>query len=151
MQIVFVYDKPLSSALTKFFTGSRCYHVGFTDGVRFWDMNKIRRRRLWKDLYPSERIVLHPCPVEITAEYLDYKLDTDESEYGYLDYLMFLFRWPASALGLRVMNAWGLICSEMLYEDFRANGWSVTYEETPSPADLELSIMGRKNALHNKG
>lgn len=53
MQVVFVYGKPISSALTRFFTGSRCYHVGFTDGVKFWDMNLIRRRRLWP-LYPAD-------------------------------------------------------------------------------------------------
>ena len=151
MQIVFVYNKPLSSALTEFFTGSRCYHVGFTDGIRFWDMNKIRRRRLWKGLYPPDRYLLHDCPQGITAEYLDNMLDTDESEYGYLDYLMFLFRWPANFFGFRVKNAWGVICSELVYLDLKANGWSVDYYETPSPADLELSLIGRKNALYNKG
>lgn len=45
MQIAFVYGRQPSSTLTKFFTGSTCYHVGFTNGEHFWDMNLIRRRR----------------------------------------------------------------------------------------------------------
>ncbi|MFN5801305.1 MAG: hypothetical protein ACK44V_00460, partial [Burkholderiales bacterium] len=81
MKIAFIYGKKPSSTLTKIFTGSSCYHVGFTDGVKFWDMHLIRRRRLWS-IYNDKKTVLIEAPVSITAEYLDHKLDTDEARYG---------------------------------------------------------------------
>jgi pyruvate/2-oxoglutarate/acetoin dehydrogenase E1 component len=88
VKVAFIYGEKLSSTLTKFFTGSNCYHVGFTNGVHFWDMHLIRRRRLWP-AYPCSRVLLAECPVSITAEYLERKLDTDDSVYGWLDYLLF--------------------------------------------------------------
>lgn len=146
MKLVFIYGKPISSALTKFFTGSRCYHVGFTDGIKFWDMNLIRRRRLWP-LYPAEHIIMAECPVVITAEYLDHQLDTDEAEYGVVDYLLFGLRWFYHVVGQSTRNAGGVICSEMVANDLSANGWFMRFSEVPSPADLELIILGRKDAI----
>ncbi len=147
MKIVFIYGKPISSFLTKLFTGSTCYHVGFTDGVKFWDMNKIRRRRLWPDLYPPERVVLAECPVSITADYLDLRLDTDDAVYGTVDYLLFSLRWFYHLVGKSTRNAGGVICSEMVAGDLNNNGWQELYAEVPSPADLELAILGRKDAI----
>lgn len=148
MKIAFIYDHKIGSVLTEFFTGSRCYHIGFTDGVHFWDMGKIRRRRYWTGMYDITRVVLIDTPVPITAEYLEDKLDTDYSTYGYIDYLLFAFRKFGHYFGLLQKNKWGVICSDMVYIDLKANGWPVSYIEVPSPADLELSILGRKNALH---
>lgn len=146
MQVVFIYSKPISSALTKFFTGSSCYHVGFTDGIKFWDMNLIRRRRLWP-LYPPEHVMLADCPVVITAAYLDQQLDTDDANYGMVDYLLFGLRWFYHLVGRSTRNAGGVICSELVANDLAANGWTVVFGEVPSPADLELAILGRKDAI----
>lgn len=148
MQIAFIYGKPVSSALTKFFTGSSCYHVGFTDGVKFWDMNLIRRRRLWPGLYPAERVILVGCPTHITAEYLDHMLDTDDAHYGMVDYLLFGLRWFYHLTGKSTRNAGGVICSEMVANDLIANNWTARFDEVPSPADLELAILGRKDAIN---
>lgn len=146
MQIAFIYGKPISSVLSKIFTGSTCYHVGFTDGVKFWDMNLIRRRRLWP-LYPPEHVILAACPIAITVDYLDHELDTDDATYGMVDYLLFGLRWFYHLVGRSTRNAGGVICSEMIANDMAANGWTVRFAEVPSPADLELAILGRKDAI----
>lgn len=146
MKIAFIYGKQPSSTLTKFFTGSACYHVGFTNGVHFWDMNLIRRRRLWP-LYPEGRVILAECPVEISSDYLDHMLDTDDNTYGWRDYLIFALRPLYHLFGQSTRNAGGVICSEMVADDLKANGWAVKFKEVPSPADLELAIFGRKDVL----
>lgn len=146
MKIAFIYGKQPSSTLTKFFTGSACYHVGFTNGVHFWDMNLIRRRRLWP-LYPDSRVLLAECPVEISADYLDHMLDTDEHTYGWCDYLLFALRPLYHLFGQSTRNVGGVICSEMVADDLKANGWMVQFEEVPSPADLEQQILGKKNVI----
>lgn len=149
MKLVFIYGDPkkkLSAGLTLFWTNSTCYHVGFTDGIKFWDMNLIRRRRLWP-LYPVDRIIVVECPANVTAEYLDHMLDTDESHYGVLDYLLFGFRWAYHLVGKSTRNAGGVICSEMVANDMAACGWSVRFPEVPSPADMELAVLGRINAI----
>lgn len=147
MKIAFIYNRKRSSLLTKFFTGSACYHVGFTDGDKFWDMNLIRRRRLWPQ-YDASKVILAECPVPVSAEYLDRMLDTDDSTYGWKDYALFALRPLYHLLGKSTRNAGGVICSEMVANDLRANGWPTVFAEVPSPADLELAILGRKDALN---
>lgn len=152
MKIVFIYGTRFNSKLTQLFTGSTCYHVGFTDGEKFWDMNLIRRRRLWP-LYPADRTIVVDCPVAVTAEYLDHKLDTDDAHYGVVDYLLFGLRWAYHLVGKSTRNASGVICSEMVAKDMAANGWNAQFwlgNEVPSPADLELAIMGIKDAMTAK-
>ena len=148
MKIVFIYGSRASSLLTKFFTGSTCYHVAFTDGVKFWDMHKIRRRRNWPGLYPVDRVILTEAPAAVTADYLDHQLDTDEAEYGVVDYLLFGMRWFYHLVGKSTRNANGVICSEMVANDLAACGWPVRFAEVPSPADLELAILGRIDAIN---
>lgn len=145
MKIAFIYGKQPSSTLTKFFTGSACYHVGFTDGAHFWDMNLIRRRRLWPVLYPESHVRLAACPVDVTAEYLDHRLDTDEATYGWADYLLFALRPIYHLFGRSTRNAGGVICSEMVADDLIALGWPVVFDEVPSPADLERLILKGQN------
>lgn len=147
MQIVFLYGKWPSSLLTLLATGSTCYHVGFTDGVSFWDMHKRRRRQSWPGLYPESRVILKECPAPVTAEYLNGQLVTDKSTYGWRDYLLFSVRWAYHLVGCSTRNYGGIICSEMVDEDMGAHGWPVKFEEVPSPADLELIVLGRKNAI----
>lgn len=146
MNIVFCYNHGISSALTKLWTGSACYHVGFTDGVHFWDQNLIRRRRLWP-CYDQQNIILAECPVPVSAEYLDHMLDTDESTYGWRDYMLFALRPLYHLFGKSTRNAGGVICSELVYNDLQANGWNTCFMEVPSPADLEETILGKRNAI----
>lgn len=146
MQLAFIYGKQPSSTLTKIFTGSTCYHVGFTDGQKFWDMNLLRRRRLWP-LYPPHRVILVDTPVPLTAEYLDRMLDTDVQRYGVLDYLLFALRPLYHLVGKSTRNAGGIICSEMVANDLAANGWPVRFPEVPSPADLEQAVLGLRDAV----
>jgi hypothetical protein len=149
MKIAFIYGKKPSSTLTKIFTGSSCYHVGFTDGVKFWDMHLIRRRRLWS-IYNNKKTVLIEAPVSITAEYLDHKLDTDEARYGIIDYGLFGLRPIYHLFGKSTRNAGGLICSEMVVDDLNANGWRYTFKEVPSPADLEYALGGKRDLWNSK-
>lgn len=149
MKLVFVYGKQPSSTLTKLFTASTCYHVGFTNGEHFWDMNLLRRRRLWP-LYPDNKVVAVECPVAITAEYLDRQLDTDDAHYGYVDYLLFALRPLYHLFGQSTRNAGGKICSEMVADDLIANGWSHRFKEVPSPADLEEIILGRRDYINHR-
>lgn len=148
MKIAFIYGKQPSSTLTKFFTGSACYHVGFTNGVHFWDMNLIRRRRLWLGLYPDSHVLLAECPVDVPVDYMEHMLDIDDATYGWRDYLMFALRPFYHLIGRSTRNAGGVICSEMVANYFKAMGWPVQFAEVPSPADLELAILGKKDALH---
>ena len=147
MKIAFIYGTRLSSKLTKWFTGSTCYHVGFTDGSKFWDMNLIRRRRLWP-LYPPDHVILIDCPVDVTADYLNHRLDTATDTYGWRDYLLFALRPLYHLLGKSTRNVGGVICSEMVADDLMANGWLYPFAEVPSPADMELALLGRVDAIH---
>ena len=149
MKIAFIYGKKPSSTLTKIFTGSSCYHVGFTDGVKFWDMHLIRRRRLWS-IYNNKKTVLIEAPVSITAEYLDHKLDTDDAKYGIIDYGLFGLRPIYHLFGKSTRNAGGIICSEMVVDDLNANGWRYTFKEVPSPADLEYALGGKRDLWNGK-
>jgi hypothetical protein len=149
MKIAFIYGKKPSSTLTKIFTGSTCYHVGFTDGVKFWDMHLIRRRRLWS-IYNNKKTVLIEAPVSITAEYLDHKLDTDEARYGIIDYGLFGLRPIYHLFGKSTRNAKGIICSEMVADDLNAHGWRYTFKEVPSPADLEYALGGKRDLWNSK-
>lgn len=149
MKIAFIYNKQPSSTLTKIFTGSTCYHVGFTNGVHFWDMNLIRRRRLWA-VYEHKKTVLVDTPVPITEEYLNYKLDTDEARYGIIDYVLFGLRPLYHLFGKSTRNAGGVICSEMVADDLNTNGWRYTFKEVPSPADLEYALGGKRDLWNNR-
>jgi hypothetical protein len=149
MKIAFIYGKKPSSTLTKIFTGSTCYHVGFTDGVKFWDMHLIRRRRLWS-IYNDKKTVLIEAPVSITAEYLDHKLDTDDAKYGIIDYGLFGLRPIYHLFGKSTRNAKGIICSEMVADDLNAHGWRYTFKEVPSPADLEYALGGKRDLWNSK-
>ncbi len=68
MKIAFIYGHGFSSKLTRFFTGSRCFHVAFVDeeNDKLYDMNLIFRRRRWseyKEKHPEHKLVETPVPV----------------------------------------------------------------------------------------
>jgi hypothetical protein len=139
MKIAFIYSKSKFMAkLCKFFTGSYCYHVAWVDDSTnvMYDMNLLRRKREWPH-YPSDRVLLVESPVNISAQYLEKKLETDNNKYGVIDYLLFSIRPLFHLIGKSTPNAGGVICSEMVYDDLRAHGWSGYTLETPSPAWLE--------------
>ena len=146
IKLAFIYGKKPSSIITKLFTGSTCYHVGFTDGKYFWDMNLIRRRRNWP-LYPTDKVILANCPSFVTKKYLEHKLTTDDNRYGVLDYLLLALRPIYHLFGLSTRNAGGKICSEMVWDDLNACGWTWQYFEVPSPATLEDCILGDIDAI----
>jgi len=138
MKIGFAYGKFPSSLLTKLFTGSTCYHVFFVDEKHglMYDMNLLRRKRLWPH-YPEGHYKLADCPVPVSSEYLELKLATDNSTYGWRDYLLFALRPIYHLFGKSTRNKDGVICSEMVYNDLVENGWEQYFIEVPSPAALE--------------
>lgn len=145
MKVAFFYGKQPQSTLTRWFTGSTAYHVAFTDGAKLWDMNLLRRRRLWNQ-DKAGSVLLVDCPAEVTRAYLEVMLETDDSRYGFAEYLSFGLRRLFKRLRF---NGKGLICSEMVAQDMKDCGWTPPewFPEVPSPADLELALLGRRNAI----
>lgn len=147
MKIAFIYSTTkLSGKLTKFFTGSYCYHVGWVDEATdtFYDMNLIRRKRIWSSYSADKEIKLVDSPVSVSATYLEGQLLTDNNTYGWRDYLLFALRPIYHLFGLSTRNAGGVICSEMVYNDLVANGFSIHIDEVPSPADLERILVNER-------
>ena len=56
------------------------------------------------------RALIAECPVEISADYLDHMLDTDDNTYGWRDYLLFGCARD-HLFGKSTRNAGGVICS----------------------------------------
>lgn len=152
MKIAFIYSKSkLSGKLTKFFTGSYCYHVAWVNDELdlMWDMNLIERVRDWPQ-YSPENVILINSPVSVSIDYLNAKLRSDENTYGWKDYCLFALRPFYHLLGKSTPNAGGKICSEKIYQDLVANGYPDTLKEVPSPADLEELLCGRRNLIDNR-
>lgn len=140
MKLAFIFNAHKTSGkLTHFFTGCYCYHVAWVDeeaGVMY-DMHLIRRRRAWPH-YQEAQVVLVDLP-KVTRSYLEDKLTTDGSVYGWRDYLLFFLRPLYHLLGASTRNTGGVICSEMVNNDLWANGVPTHWqpgEAPPSPCDL---------------
>jgi hypothetical protein len=143
MKVAFFYNKGISSVLTKIFTNSPCYHVAIVDEDRnrVYDMNLIVRRRVWIGGYASgHQYKLVESPVAISRNYLENLLDTDENVYGWQDYFLFALRPIYHLFGKSTRNANGVICSELVYNILKDNGWDKTFDEVPSPADIEIAL-----------
>jgi hypothetical protein len=142
MKIALIYGNNFPSKLTKLFTGSKCYHIGWVDeeNSKFYDMNLLRRRKVWP-CYPPERVILVDSPVEVTSKFLEDQLDIDEQHYGIFDYLLFIIRPVYHFFGTSTRNAGGVICSEMIENDLMANGWKSPFVEVPSPGDFERLLV----------
>lgn len=145
MKVVFFYGKQPQAVLAWLFTRSSCYHCGFTDEARLWDMNWIRRRRIWNGFVPMQKILVD-CPVLVPVQFLESQLETDGSHYGVLDYLSFV---PRRFFKRLRFNGKGLICSEMVLNDLKACGWEppAWMPDVPSPGDLEAALLGTRNAI----
>lgn len=142
MKIGFAYSKTkLSGLLTKFWTNSYAYHSFIVDeeNGKLYDQHLILRRRNWP-MYNPSKVVLVESPVPISTAYMENLLDTDEAWYGVFDYMLFALRPIYHLFGKSTRNAGGVICSEMVYNVLKANGWDVEFDEVPSPADLESAL-----------
>jgi hypothetical protein len=145
MKIGFVYSKEkLSGRLTKFWTNSYCYHVFIYDNEngKMYDQHLLFRRRRWPQ-YETTHVALVDSPVEISSQFLEDLLDTDENVYGWIDYLLFAFRSLYHFFGQSTPNAKGVICSELVYNILKANGWNRSFLEVPSPADMEKALNAK--------
>lgn len=136
--IVFNQNK-YNGKLTKFFTGCYAYHTLWVDEEKglMYDRSLLRRRRTWPK-YKDDEVLLYDFP-NVTREYLEDRLTNDNSKYGYVDYILFGFRWFYHLLGKPTRNAKGKICSEETNEDLRANGYETPWDldgEPPSPCDI---------------
>jgi hypothetical protein len=148
-KIAFIYsEEKLSGRLTKFFTNSYCYHVGWvvtnpaTSKEEFFDMHLTRRVRNWPYYSEKTKVVLvETKDAEVTWDYLYCKLKSDENRYGRLDYLLFGIRPLFHFFGKSTPNTGGIICSEMIYNDLLDNGSTLHFKEVPSPADLEKEFL----------
>lgn len=144
LAVIFNSNK-LSGKLTRFFTGCYAYHAAWVDeqaGVMY-DMHLIRRRRTWPH-YQAAEVLLFDVP-EVTRDYLERMLSTDDSTYGWIDYLLFGLRPIYHLFGRSTRNAGGIICSEMINNDLRACGVSTPWDEfdaPPSPCDLYRWTVG---------
>lgn len=132
-------EKSFMSKLCVFFTGCPAYHVGFVDETTnlIYDMSWLRRRRRLPR-YQGDTMVLFDMPC-VTCEYLEEKLTTDDSDYGFVDYLKFSLRPIYHLFGKSTRNANGVICSEMLNNDIIACGGETPFSTTgepPSPCDI---------------
>lgn len=146
LAILFNADKP-SGRLTKFWTGCHAYHVVWVDEAsgKMWDMNLLRRRRKWPR-YTSDQVLLFDAPAEVTVDYLEIRLETDDNSYGWRDYLLFSLRPLFHLFGKSTPNAGGVICSEMINMDAWACGWRTPWPPDgppPSPCDFYRWLSGR--------
>lgn len=144
--VVFNHNK-WNGRLTKLFTGCYAYHTIWVDEDQgyLYDMNLIRRRRFWPR-YTADEVLLYDFP-EVTKEYLEYKLSSDDTKYGYFDYILFGFRKIFHLFGKPTRNAGGIICSEMTNIDLKACGVNTPWkleEAPPSPCDIYRWVKDRK-------
>jgi len=139
-KLVFVSNEDrIHGILTKIFTGSYIYHVGWLDEESglFYDMHLLRRRRKWPR-YKDSKIEMFDFP-EVTGKYLEHQLTNDTSSYGFIDYLLFGLRPFYHLIGRSTRNAGGQICSEACNVDLLNHGFKTGYRATdapPSPVDL---------------
>lgn len=145
MKLAFIFNnRKLFGLLTRFWTGCYAYHTVWHDGTHMWDMNLIRRKRAWP-YYPADQVIEFDVP-EVSSDYLNAMLEHDDSTYGWKDYLLFAIRPLCHLFGMSTINAGGVICSEMINIDMRANGvktpWKLD-DEPPSPCMLYVWMKGR--------
>jgi hypothetical protein len=148
LAIIFNENK-LSGKLTKFWTGCYAYHAAWVDldNNKMYDMNLLRRRQLWPHYGAETSVLLFDAPGNVTAEYLESQLETDESRYGVFDYCLFALRPLFHLFGQSTRNAGGVICSEMVNQDIWECGGVTPFHpmtEPPSPCDLYRWIKNKK-------
>jgi hypothetical protein len=151
--VIIINEKKLSGRLTKFWTGCYAYHAAFVDldNDRMYDMNLLRRRRIWSEYAAKKEYFLFDAPGNVTREYLEGMLDTDENRYGVFDYMLFAIRPLYHLFGYNTRNAGGVICSEMVNNDVLACGGSTPWRavsQPPSPCDWYRFLMNETLRIH---
>ena len=150
MKIAIIFNENnLSGRLTKFWTGCFAYHVAWVDEStgKMWDMNLIRRRREWPH-YSEGQALLFEAPGNVTVDYLERRLETDDNTYGWKDYLLFALRPLFHLFGKSTPNAGGVICSEMVNDDIWSTGGSTPWPvslEPPSPCELYQWLKSKQD------
>ena len=130
-------DQKISGKLTKFWTGCYAYHSFWHDDEYMYDQHLIRRRRLWPHYGSKTTIISFDVP-EVTRQFLEQKLNDDDSWYGWQDYLLFALRPIFHLFGKSTPNAGGVICSEMTNNDMVDCGVVTPWAKDgapPSPCD----------------
>lgn len=145
---IFYNQRSIMGKLTRIFTGTYAYHVGWIceEQDKFYDMNLIRRRRIWSIENVGRTYTLHDFPL-VTHDYLEMMNDTDTNTYGFVDYVLFAIRPLYHLFGKSTRNAHGVICSEMCNWDLIRCGYKTPFriiDEPPSPADLEQWLNNGK-------
>jgi hypothetical protein len=136
--------KNLMSRMTSIFTKCPAYHVAWVDLEEnlMYDMSWLRRRRVWPQ-YIDQEVVLYDFPI-VTKEYLEHKLSTDNSDYGFVDFVLFALRPIYHLFGKSTRNASGVICSEMVNNDIIACGGTTPFDPVnapPSPCDIYKWVL----------
>lgn len=135
--IVFGKEGDLLSDLCKFFTGSRAYHTFWVTEDYIYDMWLLRRRRN-KTKYDGMDCMYFDFP-KVTQDYLEARLTSSDTEYGFIDYVLFAFRPVYHFFGQPTRNAGGEICSEMTNNDLLSCGEFTLWrseDAPPSPGDF---------------
>lgn len=140
LAVIFNENK-LSGRLTRLFTGCYAYHVAWVDeeAGKMWDMHFARRRRKWPHYDDDTQVLLFDAPGDITKEYLEEQLETNNDFYGWRDYILFGLRPFFHLFGKSTRNVGGVICSEMVNNDIWICGGSTPWsplDPPPSPCDL---------------
>ena len=138
-----------NAPLYHFFTGCYAYHTGFVDleSGFMYDMNLLRRRRIWMEYASRRNVEVYASPVAISREYLEAQLDSDTNRYGYWDYALFALRPLYHLFGKVTRNQKGVICSEMVNADLRAHGCKTPWpleDGPPSPCDIRQWLRLRE-------
>lgn len=132
----------LSGKLTRFWTGSYAYHIGFVDVATdtFYDMHWTPRKTSWSaHKYKDFNFYICDLSKDDCEAYM--KADSLKQRYGWKDYVLFALRPCMHFFGYSTINAGGWICSEMVNEWL----WRKQEKSTPfllnlpppSPADFE--------------
>ena len=129
-----------SGKMTQLFTHSPAYHIVFVDLDRkkMYDQHLIFRRREWPHYSEQNTVKLYRCPVDVTADDLEWWLDHNEDWYGVFDYCAFAFK---RMFGGNRPSFKGAICSEAAENILKWKGWQSPFGFTPSPADFEKVLV----------
>lgn len=144
VMLALISDKnKFSGKLTKFWTNSYAYHIGFVDvdSDTFYDMHWTPRKTSWSGHKYKNYIFYVTGLTKLQCEeYM--KMDSLKQRYGWKDYTLFALRPLFHLFGYSTINAGGWICSEMVNEWLWRDKESSTpfYPKLapPSPADFEL-------------
>ena len=131
--------------LTKLFTKSECFHCGFVDlsDNTLIDMNLLPRKTNWPCYVKPCYATLYPVTsMFLNRSFLEYCLKyRSRTVYGFMDYLMFGFRWFYKLIGRPVPDSKGDICTAMVVNWANASGfYQIPSNKIYSPGELEEYI-----------